>query len=213
MPLISMSGLSPPWHPAGHPISIFLHCRSGHRQLSPLPRKQSSPTAQSRTAQSIIATFHSHLVAGQHAHQVLRAWASYTRQARCKRQAKGQIKGMHASERGSLSSPHGSLESLQVVADHLRSVRLKWAAMCSWRWFVRLQASERLAHQHARLRLLSRVWEVRPQGYGAALCHNIVGISVQASDNVSADLSVNVGSGRCYRVCCIPQEIKSSPPS
>jgi hypothetical protein len=158
---ISMSGLCPPWHPAGHPNSILLHCHPGHRQLSPPHSQQAPASAQGLAAQSIIATFHLHLLAGQHAHQVLLAWASYTQRARRQRLLTGHGMDTHKVKEGCPSNVRGyTLESAQVMAERLRSARLAWSALCSWRWFVRLQVSERLACQHATLQLLSRSWEV-----------------------------------------------------
>jgi hypothetical protein len=147
---ITQPSLSPPWHPAGHANSIRRHTRYQETVSSRLsPRRV--PT--SLHAHSIIATFQSGLVAGKQAHRVLWAWATYVVDFR----AAGACAHQFLLNWAALAR-HQS--TLAAVAPKIHKARLCWDAVSAWRWFVRLNASKRLAIHHAQLYMMRLIFEV-----------------------------------------------------
>ena len=118
---------------------------------------------QQQTHASIIATFHCGLLAGEHARNALIAWRVYAQRNSSTVESKVAVVRRAAQQRCFFAWEEIVQRQAIVgkLAERYWRNGVYWIVMSSWRWFVRLAASERLAIRHARAARLRHVLQVR----------------------------------------------------
>ena len=122
-----------------------------------------STSMQQQTDTSIITTFHCGLLAGEHARNALIAWRVYAQRISSTVESKVALVRRAAQQRCFFAWEQIVQRQAIVgkLAEQYWRSGVYWSVISSWRWFVRLAASERLAVRHARATQLRHVLQVR----------------------------------------------------